>query len=78
MIPLEQKWNKILTFQIQEIAKRAAAESGIRQGLIELESWESSANFQLQESKDSKSANILLIEEYGSLLARTGKPYVLV
>ncbi|XP_031838829.2 dynein cytoplasmic heavy chain beethoven isoform X1 [Nomia melanderi] len=59
--------------KIKDIAKRAAAESGIRQGLMELESWEASAHFQLQQSKDSKNAGILLVEEYGSLLARAGE-----
>ncbi|XP_078052127.1 dynein cytoplasmic heavy chain beethoven [Augochlora pura] len=59
--------------KIKEIARRAAAESGIRQGLMELESWEASAHFQLQQSKDSKNAGILLVEEYGSLLARSGE-----
>ncbi|XP_017891098.1 cytoplasmic dynein 2 heavy chain 1 isoform X2 [Ceratina calcarata] len=59
--------------KIKEITKRAAAESGIRQGLMELESWETSAHLQLQESKDSRNANIILVEEYGSLLARAGE-----
>nr|XP_033320776.1 cytoplasmic dynein 2 heavy chain 1 [Megalopta genalis] len=59
--------------RIKEIARRAAAESGIRQGLMELESWEASAHFQLQQSKDSKNVGILLVEEYGSLLARSGE-----
>ncbi|XP_076646917.1 dynein cytoplasmic heavy chain beethoven [Halictus rubicundus] len=59
--------------KIKDIAKRAAAESGIRQGLMELESWEASAHFQLQQSKDNKNAGILLVEEYGSLLARAGE-----
>ncbi|XP_076621618.1 dynein cytoplasmic heavy chain beethoven [Colletes latitarsis] len=59
--------------KIKETTKRAAAESGIRQGLMELESWEASAHFQLQDSKDSKNANILLVEEYGTLLARAGE-----
>lgn len=61
---------------VQEIAKRAAAESGIRQGLMELESWEASARFQLQQSKDGRNTDILLVEEYGSLLARAGEPYL--
>ncbi|XP_050496495.1 cytoplasmic dynein 2 heavy chain 1 [Bombus huntii] len=59
--------------KIKEITKRAAAESGIRQGLMELESWEASAHLQLQESKDSRNAGIVLVEEYGSLLARAGE-----
>ncbi|CAK9809936.1 Cytoplasmic dynein 2 heavy chain 1 [Anthophora quadrimaculata] len=59
--------------KIKEVTKRAAAESGIRQGLMELESWEASAHLQLQESKDSKHVSILLVEEYGSLLARAGE-----
>ncbi|XP_076748967.1 dynein cytoplasmic heavy chain beethoven [Xylocopa sonorina] len=59
--------------KIKEVTKRAAAESGIRQGLMELESWESSAHLQLHESKDSKDATIILVEEYGSLLARAGE-----
>ncbi|KOX76673.1 Cytoplasmic dynein 2 heavy chain 1 [Melipona quadrifasciata] len=59
--------------KIKEITKRAAAESGIRQGLMELESWEASAHLQLQESRDSKNAGITLVEEYGSLLARAGE-----
>ncbi|XP_043507557.1 cytoplasmic dynein 2 heavy chain 1 [Frieseomelitta varia] len=59
--------------KIKEITKRAAAESGIRQGLMELESWEASAHLQLQESRDSRNAVITLVEEYGSLLARAGE-----
>lgn len=39
---------------------------------MELESWEASAHLQLQQSKDSKNTGILLVEEYGSLLARAG------
>lgn len=58
---------------LKEITKRAAAESGIRQGLMELESWEASAHLQLQESKDSRNVGIVLVEEYGSLLARAGE-----
>ncbi|KZC10148.1 Cytoplasmic dynein 2 heavy chain 1 [Dufourea novaeangliae] len=59
--------------KIKDITKRAAAESGIRQGLMELESWEASANFHLQESKDSRNSNILLVEDYSSLLTRAGE-----
>ncbi|XP_017764042.1 PREDICTED: cytoplasmic dynein 2 heavy chain 1 [Eufriesea mexicana] len=59
--------------KIKEITKKAAAESGIRQGLMEVESWEASAHFQLQELRDSKNAVIILVEEYGSLLARAGE-----
>lgn len=40
---------------------------------MELESWEASAHLQLQQSKDSKNTGILLVEEYGSLLARAGE-----
>ncbi|XP_029051229.2 cytoplasmic dynein 2 heavy chain 1 [Osmia bicornis bicornis] len=61
------------TEKIKEITKRAAAESGIRQGLMELESWEASAYLQIQETKDSRNAGILLVEDYGSLLARAGE-----
>lgn len=44
---------------------------------MELESWEASAHLQLQQSKDSKNTGILLVEEYGSLLARAGEFYLL-
>ncbi|XP_043268031.1 cytoplasmic dynein 2 heavy chain 1 [Venturia canescens] len=59
--------------RVQEIAKRAIAESGIRQALTELESWETTASLQLVESKDSKNNAILLVGEYGELLARAGE-----
>ncbi|XP_076387639.1 dynein cytoplasmic heavy chain beethoven [Megachile rotundata] len=61
------------TEKIKEITKRAAAESGIRQGLMELESWEASSYLQIQEAKDSRNASILLVDDYGSLLARAGE-----
>lgn len=38
-----------------------------------MESWEASAHLELQELRDSKNAAIILVEEYGSLLARAGK-----
>ncbi|XP_024946848.1 cytoplasmic dynein 2 heavy chain 1 isoform X2 [Cephus cinctus] len=59
--------------RIKEITKRAAAESGIRQAITELESWEGSASLQLQESKDSRNSRIMLVGEYGGLLARAGE-----
>ncbi|XP_011311295.1 cytoplasmic dynein 2 heavy chain 1 [Fopius arisanus] len=59
--------------RVKEISKRAIAESGIRQALIELETWETSASLQLQESRDSKNSPIHLVGEYGELLARAGE-----
>lgn len=59
--------------KVKEIIKRAIAETGIRQALIELESWEASASLRLHESKDSKNVTILLVGEYSELLARTGE-----
>ncbi|XP_071561821.1 cytoplasmic dynein 2 heavy chain 1 [Temnothorax nylanderi] len=56
--------------QIKEITKRAIAESGIRQALIDLEIWESTASLPLQESTDSKNTTILLVGDYGTLLAK--------
>ncbi|XP_018402903.1 PREDICTED: cytoplasmic dynein 2 heavy chain 1 [Cyphomyrmex costatus] len=56
--------------RIKEITKRAIAESGIRQALIDLEVWESTASLPLQESTDSKNMMILLVGDYGSLLAK--------
>lgn len=40
---------------------------------MELESWEASAYLQIHEAKDSRNAGILLVEDYGSLLARAGE-----
>jgi len=60
------------TYIFQEITKRAVAESGIRQALIDLEVWESTASLPLQESTDSKNMMILLVGDYGSLLAKIG------
>lgn len=57
---------------IQEITKRAIAELGIRQALVDLEIWEGTAALPLQESTDSKNTTILLVGDYGSLLAKTG------
>ncbi|XP_063978818.1 cytoplasmic dynein 2 heavy chain 1 [Diachasmimorpha longicaudata] len=59
--------------KVKEISKRAIAESGIRQALIELEAWEASASLHLQQSKDSKNTPIYLVGEYGDLLARAGE-----
>ncbi|XP_015119188.1 cytoplasmic dynein 2 heavy chain 1 [Diachasma alloeum] len=59
--------------KVKEISRRATAESGIRQALIELEAWEASASLHLQQSKDSKNAPIHLVGEYGELLARAGE-----
>ena len=59
--------------RVKEVAKRAAAESGIRQALIELEAWEGSTALPLQESTDSKNVKIYLVGEYGPLLARAGE-----
>ncbi|XP_014611048.1 PREDICTED: cytoplasmic dynein 2 heavy chain 1 [Polistes canadensis] len=59
--------------RIKEITKRAAAESGIRQAILELESWETSASLQIQQSKDSQHSIIYLVGEYSNLLARTGE-----
>ncbi|KAL0104886.1 hypothetical protein PUN28_016497 [Cardiocondyla obscurior] len=56
--------------RIKEITKRAIAESGIRQALIDLEIWESTASLPLQESTDSKNKTILLVGDYGNLLAK--------
>lgn len=57
---------------LQEITKRAISESGIRQALVDLEIWESTASLPLQESTDSKNIKILLVGDYGSLLAKIG------
>lgn len=59
--------------RVKEVVKRAAAESGIRQALIELEAWEGSTALPLQESTDSKNVKIYLVGEYGPLLARAGE-----
>ncbi|KAK0158915.1 hypothetical protein PV328_009853 [Microctonus aethiopoides] len=64
--------------KVKEIIKRAIAETGIRQALIELESWEASASLRLHESKDSKNVTILLVGEYSELLARTGELKLLI
>ncbi|KAG7200033.1 hypothetical protein KM043_004800 [Ampulex compressa] len=64
--------------QIKEITKRAVAECGIRQTLMELEVWEESSSLQLQEAKDSRNATIILVAEYGNLLARAGMIYILL
>lgn len=57
---------------IQEIIKRAVAELGIRQALLDLEIWEGTAALPLQEATDSKNMIIQLVGDYGSLLAKTG------
>ncbi|XP_066585667.1 cytoplasmic dynein 2 heavy chain 1 [Prorops nasuta] len=59
--------------RVKEIGKRASAESGIRQALIDLESWEGTSSLKFQESKDSKNSVVNLVEEYGGLLARTAE-----
>lgn len=59
--------------RVKEIAKRASAESGIRQALVELEAWEGSTLLPLQESLDSKNCKIFLVGEYGPLLVRAGE-----
>lgn len=59
-------------FHFQEITKRAIAESGIRQALMDLEIWENTASLPLQESTDSKNMTILLVGDYGNLLAKIG------
>ncbi|XP_051159645.1 cytoplasmic dynein 2 heavy chain 1 [Leptopilina boulardi] len=59
--------------RVKEITKRATAESGIRQALVELEAWEGSTSLPLQESTDSKNSRIFLVGEYGPLLARAGE-----
>ncbi|KAL6266424.1 hypothetical protein P5V15_003274 [Pogonomyrmex californicus] len=59
--------------RIKEITKRAVAESGIRQALIDLEIWESTAALPLQESIDSRNMPISLVGDYGSLLAKIGE-----
>ncbi|XP_043684796.1 cytoplasmic dynein 2 heavy chain 1 [Vespula pensylvanica] len=59
--------------RVKEITKRAAAESGIRQAILELESWETSASLQIQQTKDNKNSIIYIVGEYGNLLARTGE-----
>lgn len=53
--------------KMKEITKRAIAESGFRQALVDLEMWKAQ-RLPLQESIDSK--NILLVD-YGSLLMKT-------
>lgn len=64
--------HKRVILHSQEITKRAIAESGIRQALIDLEIWESTVSLPLQESTDSKNMTILLVGDYGSLLAKIG------
>lgn len=59
--------------RVKEVTKRATAESGIRQALVELEAWEGSTSLPLQESLDSKNSKIFLVGEYGPLLARAGE-----
>ncbi|KAF7991046.1 hypothetical protein HCN44_000861 [Aphidius gifuensis] len=59
--------------KVKEITKKAIAENGIRQALIELEAWEASASLHLQESKDSKNHKINLVGEYSELLARASE-----
>ncbi|XP_020293197.1 cytoplasmic dynein 2 heavy chain 1 [Pseudomyrmex gracilis] len=56
--------------KIKTITKRALAESGIRQALIDLEIWESTASLSMQESTDSKNTTVLIVGDYGSLLAK--------
>ncbi|XP_023289902.1 cytoplasmic dynein 2 heavy chain 1 [Orussus abietinus] len=58
---------------VKDVTKRAAAESGIRQALLEVESWEGSASLGLQEFKDSGNATVVLVKEYGGLLGRVGE-----
>ncbi|XP_032668403.1 cytoplasmic dynein 2 heavy chain 1 [Odontomachus brunneus] len=57
--------------RVKEITKRAVAELGIRQALIDLEIWEGTAGLPLQETTDSKNMIIQLVSDYGSLLAKT-------
>lgn len=57
----------------QTVTKRAAAESGIRQALAELESWEGSASLPIQMSKDSQGVTVHSVVEYAGLLARAGR-----
>ncbi|XP_011502016.1 PREDICTED: cytoplasmic dynein 2 heavy chain 1 [Ceratosolen solmsi marchali] len=59
--------------RIKDVTKRAAAESGIRQALGELEAWESYTSLPLQESKDSKNEGIYIVSDYSTLLARAGE-----
>lgn len=62
----------MIFFHSQEITKRAIAESGIRQALMDLEIWENTASLPVQESTDSKNMTILLVGDYGNLLAKIG------
>jgi len=62
----------MMFFHSQEITKRAVAESGIRQALMDLEIWENTASLPVQESIDSKNMTILLVGDYGNLLAKIG------
>ncbi|CAD6239204.1 GSCOCG00008639001-RA-CDS, partial [Cotesia congregata] len=64
--------------KVKEVTKRALAENGIRQAIVELEAWESSAAVQLQDAKDSKGREILLMGEYGETLARVGELKLLI
>lgn len=64
--------DKVVFPRSQEITKRAIAESGIRQALMDLEIWESTASLPLQESTDIKNLNILLVGDYGSVLTKIG------
>ena len=59
--------------RVKEITKRAAAESGIRQALIELEAWEGITSLPLQEATDSKNVKVFLVGECGAILARAGE-----
>ncbi|XP_058798637.1 cytoplasmic dynein 2 heavy chain 1 [Phymastichus coffea] len=59
--------------RVKDITKRAAAESGIRQALIELEAWESYTSLPLLESKDSRNIKIHIVGDYSALLVRAGE-----
>lgn len=64
--------------KVRDVTKRALAENGIRQAIVELEAWESMASVQLQDAKDSKGRDILLMGEYGELLSRVGELKLLI
>ncbi|KAJ8675958.1 hypothetical protein QAD02_011744 [Eretmocerus hayati] len=61
------------TDKIKDVTKRAAAESGIRQALTELEVWETYTSLPIQEVRDSKNQNISIVGDYSSLLARASE-----
>ncbi|XP_023246189.1 cytoplasmic dynein 2 heavy chain 1 [Copidosoma floridanum] len=59
--------------RVKDVTKRAAAESGIRQALMELEAWEGYTSLPIQATRDSKNGGIYVVGDYSALLARAGE-----